>query len=74
MKKRIVSLAGLHEAAQSPGAELYLTKPRGWEFELIPFKSRLALTEFNKRAGLRPLVYDVVRKGMKIHAHQREEA
>ena len=73
MRKIIVSLAGLYEQRKKPGAELYLIKPQGWDFVLIPFKSRLALTEFNKRAGLSPLVYDIVKKGMKIYAHQKEE-
>jgi len=73
MKKLIIPLGRLDEYRNKPGAELYLIKPRGWDFELIPFKSRLALTEFNKKAGLNPLVYDLVKKGMKIYAHQKED-
>ena len=64
----------IDEYRNKPGAELYLIKPHGWDFELIPFQSRLALREFNKRAKLAPLVYDLVKKGMAIHRHEREAA
>lgn len=72
MKSRRVSLGQLDDLRKAPDAELYLVKPAGWDFDLIRFASRLALREFNKRAKLRPLVFDVVPKGTAIHAHQRE--
>ena len=73
MRKIIISAGRLNEYREKPGAELYLIKPQGFDVVLIPFKSRLALTEFNKKAGLHPLIYDIVKKGMKVYAHQKEE-
>lgn len=74
-RKQVVSLARLAEMQGEPGAELYLTKPvlRGFDYEVIRFSSRKALEEFNKKAGLRPLVYTVVEKNMAIYKHQKEK-
>lgn len=72
-RKIVVPIGRVEEWRKRPDAHLFLTKPQGFDVVLIPFKSRLALTEFNKRAGLYPLIYDTVKKGMKIYAHQREE-
>ena len=73
MRKIIIPAGRLDEHKCKPGAELYLIKPQGFDVILIPFKSRLALTEFNKKAGLHPLIYDTVKRGMKLYAHQKEE-
>ena len=55
--------------------ELCLTKPgKSWDsdYKIIRFASRHALEEFNKKAGLKPLVYTIVPKNMAIYAHEKE--
>lgn len=59
-------------ATKRPDAELYLIKPVGWEFKLIRFTSRKALESFNKKAGLKPLVYTQVPKNMAIWKHESD--
>ena len=74
-RKEYVPLGRLAEWATRPDAALYLTRPGRGTFddvELIRFSSREALETFNVRAGLRPLVYTDVPRGMAVHAHQRE--
>lgn len=74
-RKEYVAPGRLAEWAARPDANLYLTKPGRGIFDdtgLIRFSSREALEAFNKNAGLRPLVYTTVPRGMAVHKHQRE--
>jgi hypothetical protein len=60
------------ELLARPDAHLLLTKPRGWDLKVIKFKSRRALEEFNKKAGLRAVVKNKVAKGCAIYGHEEE--
>jgi hypothetical protein len=79
-RKSYITVGQYHERANNPlpGDDLMLVKQiwRGMDtdIELIKFHSRKALEEFNKRAGLRPLVYTIVPKNCVIYKHEREEA
>ena len=75
MKPFFVPLGRLADLKSRPDANLLLIKPPEGifgDFKVIPFKSRLALEEFNKRAKLRPVIYTTVPKNCAIHAHQKE--
>lgn len=77
MKTRRVEYVPMGRLSDVPEPELCLTKQGKGVFsdvEVIRFASRLALESFNKKAGLRPLVYTEVPKGHAIWAHEREAA
>jgi hypothetical protein len=77
MKTRRVEYVALGRLSDVPEPELCLTKqgPSLFsEVQVIRFASRLALETFNKKAGLRPLVYTEVPKGHAIWKHEREVA
>lgn len=74
-RKAIVSTAEQIELHKRPDADLLLIKPclHGFDYEVIRFTTRKALEEFNKKAGLRPVVYTMVEKNMAIYKHQKEK-
>ncbi len=75
MKTSFIPFGRIAELKDKPGAELILLKPGKGIFsdvKLIHFPTRHALESFNKKAGLRPLVYTEVAKGMAIHKHEKE--
>ena len=77
MKTRRVEYVPFGRLSEVPEPEFCLTKQAQGIFsdvEVIRFASRLALEAFNKKAGLRPLVYTDVPKGCAIWVHQREVA
>lgn len=73
-RKEIVPLGRLPELAKREDASLLLLKPQraGWDYEVIHFASRLALESFNKKAGLKPVVYTQVPRNCVIYAHQSD--
>lgn len=74
-RKTSVPLAKLKEFSQRPDAHLYLIKAGAAlfsDFTLIKFSSRLALESFNRKAGLKPLVYTQVPKNMALHKHESD--
>jgi hypothetical protein len=75
MKTRRVEYVPFGRLSDVPEPELCLMQSGPSAFgdvKVIRFASRLALESFNKKAGLRPLVYTEVPKGCAIWAHQRE--
>lgn len=76
MKTTYVPFGRLAELKTRPDANLLLTKPGNGifdDYKVITFSTRQQLEEFNKRAGLKPLIYSEVPKGCAIYAHQREQ-
>lgn len=74
-RKTYISLAQLAEYAKRPDADLYLIKAgKGVfsDFHLIKFSTRKALEEFNKKAGLKPLVFTQVPKNCAIYKHESD--
>ena len=74
-----VPLGRLADLSGRDDADRLLIKPiqnRGnamcQEYAVLRFPTRRALEAFNERAGLRPVVYTVVRKGCAIYKHQKE--
>jgi hypothetical protein len=43
-----------------------------FDVTLIKFSTRKALEEFNKKAGLRPVVYTQVPRNMAVYAHESD--
>lgn len=74
MRTESITLGQMSSAAKRADAELYLIKPVGWEFKLIRFASRKALEAFNRKAGLKPLVYTQVPKNMAVWKHESDSA
>ena len=71
-----IPMGRISDLMDKPGADLILLKPGEGvfsDYKVIRFSSRLALESFNKKAGLRPLVYTMVKKGCAIWKHQKEE-
>lgn len=71
----LLPLGRLAEAAKAPDADLYLLKamPGAFsDFKLIRFATRKALEAFNKKAGLRPLVYTQVPKNCVVYKHESD--
>ena len=75
MKPFFVNLGQLASLKGRSDASLLLIKPGSGvfsDFKVIPFSSRLALETFNKKAGLRPVIYSTVPKGCVIYRHEVE--
>ena len=75
MKTKIVSYVPFGRLSDVENPELCLIKSGKGIFdnvEVIRFPSRLSLESFNKKAGLRPLVYTEDPKGCAVWAHQKE--
>ncbi len=74
--KFTVSLAESHRLKDRADAALLLTKPKSghlnFDVEVITFKSRLALEEFNKRARLSAVVLTQVPMNCALHPHQSD--
>lgn len=73
--KTYVSLGQLSEFCKRPDADLYLIKAGVGifsDFHLIKFSTRTALEAFNKKAGLKPLVYTQVPKNCAIYKHESD--
>lgn len=71
-----IPLGRIDELISRPDAYLLLLKPHKsvfGEFKVIKFKTRNALEEFNKKAGLRPVVYTIVPKNCVVWKHQKSE-
>lgn len=65
----------ISDLLSQPNPELILLKPGAGifsDYKVIRFASRKALEEFNKKAGLRPLIYTVVPKGCAVWQHEKE--
>lgn len=74
-RKQVVYLGQLLELAKEPNANLFLLKPHASIFggyDLIKFATREALEAFNKKAGLRPLIYSYVPKNCVAWSHEKE--
>lgn len=74
-RKTYVPFGSINEWAKRPDANLCLIKPgKGIfdDYQLIRFASRKALEEFNKKAGLKPLVFTQVPKNMAVYAHESD--
>ena len=70
-----IPLGRLAELKDRPDANLFLIKDgKGTfsDYSVIRFSTRKALEAFNIKAGLRPIVYSIVPKGMAVHKHQKE--
>ncbi len=78
MKRReIVSGAEAFKLHERPDADLLLMKPlhrhaMDFDVAVIRFASRAALEAFNKKAGLRPAVFTMVKKNCAVWAHEKE--
>jgi hypothetical protein len=73
--KKFISFAASLELGNRPDAHLLLTKHcsgMNFDVQVISFKSRLALEEFNKKAGLFAVVKTQVPKGCVVHKHQSD--
>jgi hypothetical protein len=74
--KTFVSFAASLELHKRPDAHLLLTKPcagaMNFDIQVISFKSRLALEEFNKKANLNAVVKTQVPKNCAIYRHQSD--
>lgn len=73
MKTEIVSFAQSLELKSRPDANLLLTKPAGnYDVKVIRFQSRLALEEFNKKAGLAAVIKTQVPLNCAVWKHQSD--
>lgn len=71
-RKERISFAAAQELHTRPDAHLLLTKPAGWDVEVIRFASRKALEEFNKRAGLHAVIKTQVPLNCALYKHQSD--
>lgn len=72
MKKERISFAASQELHKRKDAELLLTKVVGWDVEVIRFSTRKALEAFNKKAGLRPVIFTQVPLNCVVHKHESD--
>ncbi len=72
--KSFISFAASLELKARPDAHLILTKPceRGFDVQVITFKSRLALEKFNERANLHAIVKTQVPVNCVLYRHQTD--
>lgn len=72
--KTTISFAASLELSKRPDAHLLLTKPcvSGFDVQVIPFKTRLALEEFNKKANLNAVVKTQVPLNCVLYRHQSD--
>lgn len=77
MRKFLTPFGRLAELKNRPDADRLLLKPATGSFLnadywVIPFASRKALEEFNKKARLRPVVFTEVPKNCAVWAHESD--